>query len=391
MIKHELVEEISERERKRKEVGAVRFGDDDGNTKMTTTTMGIIGKLRQTVHHSPLFRRKRRIALVDLEDKEDNKVPTNTVDDATSTESMDSFEELVVSRGCSYELLQPLHQSHDSENSRQQRFLPEDGFSQDDKDYDKENADAPDRHPHLIDVRDLVPGSSHCVLLSPKDTTTTTTTQEDWFSEESFELHSVDAHDTPLTPLSQYPDPDLTIYVSGSSSSDEEDDYDDFDHNNSHDNDKDSLQGMTIETRIRIPQEKPPPSALGDRDDNENTTQPKRRNFKTPAPRKQPLRNKEGRVGHLFHQELATLYEEEDGKKLAASSSSNNNKKKLDTTINSDGCDEWADEINIKARWEYALRLMMGASSCSDPILEILLDREKSTSRNEPNLELAEI
>uniref|UniRef100_A0A7S1CZD8 Uncharacterized protein n=1 Tax=Cyclophora tenuis TaxID=216820 RepID=A0A7S1CZD8_CYCTE len=105
---------------------------------------------------------------------------------------------------------------------------------------------------------------------------------------------------------------------------------------------------------------------------------------------KQGRRMKDGGVGHLFHDELATLYEEEDddndtinnnshhhnndnhGQDRVASSSSSmclGSAKKRSSIITNTVT--WADEINIKARWEYALQTMMGVS-CTDPLLEIL-------------------
>lgn len=93
-------------------------------------------------------------------------------------------------------------------------------------------------------------------------------------------------------------------------------------------------------------------------------------------------------VMHIFHDELATLYEEEnkssDSSDSATKSSSSITENRIVPVQDS------LDESNIRARWEYALRLMVG--NCEPSELFSFADLMPSSITNgHEDMEIAEI
>jgi hypothetical protein len=100
-------------------------------------------------------------------------------------------------------------------------------------------------------------------------------------------------------------------------------------------------------------------------------------------------------VMHIFHDELATLYEEPNKSSESLDSSS------LKSTSSSDSIVEnrmvplrdTLDESNIRARWEYALQLMVGNCEPSELLYNTLAEMIPSSSitNGEDIMEVAEI
>lgn len=92
-------------------------------------------------------------------------------------------------------------------------------------------------------------------------------------------------------------------------------------------------------------------------------------------------------VMHLFHDELATLYEEpnkssESSMKSASSIEETSVVRLRDTSL---------DESNIRARWEYALKLMVGQCEPSELLYNSLAEMMTITNGEDADMEVAEI
>lgn len=96
-------------------------------------------------------------------------------------------------------------------------------------------------------------------------------------------------------------------------------------------------------------------------------------------------------VMHIFHDELATLYEEPNKSSDSLDSSKSSSGIAEDANSNSlVRMRDTLDESNIRARWEYALRLMVGNCEPSELLYNSIAEMMPSIT-NDVEMEIAEI